>query len=224
MKSVDLTIISIGALSQNLLWQETTPQRPSHATISLIRHDERVILVDPSLPAELLEAKFNERTGKTLADVTDVFCTTLRPVHRRGLNALSHAAWWCSETEIQAYSQHLEELAGSAQRLSSDDEATIAADIQLLRNFRAAPEKFTDQVHLFPLVGASVGSAGLLLTPATKTILIAGDAVPTKGHLLKGQVWSKCTDTEAAMECLSEVLQIADIIIPGHDNIILAVS
>ncbi|MDP7637152.1 MAG: hypothetical protein QF577_06350, partial [Phycisphaerae bacterium] len=86
-----------------LLWGESAHVRTAHATTTLISDGKRRILVDPSLPGQILEARFNERIGGTLADVTDVFCTTLRPVHRRGLDVLRQANWSCHQAELEAY-------------------------------------------------------------------------------------------------------------------------
>jgi glyoxylase-like metal-dependent hydrolase (beta-lactamase superfamily II) len=219
--SVDYTVISIGAMSHNKLWGEAAPVRTSHATSTLVSYGKRLILVDPSLPAPALDARFNERTGKRLADVTDIFCTTLRPVHRRSIESMPHADWWCSETELEGYRNHLEMLHDSASRLSKEDEETIHRDLALVNRFKAAPEKFGPQVQLYPLFGASAGSAGLLVASATTTTIIAGDAAITAGHVLAGQVWQGCFDATAALETLEDLLQVADIIVCGHDNMMV---
>lgn len=218
--AIEYSVISIGTLSRNLLWNESAAVRTPHATTTLVTDGDRKILVDPSLPGNILESRFNERTGAALADITDVFCTTLRPVHRRGLDALTHAKWWCAETEMETYAHHLQELLESAERLDAEQAAAIEADIEIVRKFKAAPDKLTPQIHLYPLAGASIGSAGLLLIEPTCTVVIAGDAVVTAEHFARGQVWQGCADTEAALESLQDVIEIADVIIPGHDNII----
>jgi glyoxylase-like metal-dependent hydrolase (beta-lactamase superfamily II) len=133
---------------------------------------------------------------------------------------LGGANWWCGEAEIEAYARHLQGLLESAERLDVEQAAAIESDIEIVRRFKPAPERFTPQVHLFPLSGASIGSAGLLLVEPTSSVLIAGDAVVTAEHFMLGQVWQGCTDTEQALESLEDVIEIADVIIPGHDNII----
>jgi glyoxylase-like metal-dependent hydrolase (beta-lactamase superfamily II) len=218
--AIEYSVISIGTLSRNRLWDESAAVRAPHATTTLVIDGDRKILVDPSLPGKILEARYNERTGGTLADITDVFCTTLRPIHRRGLDALAHAAWWCGEIEMETYAHHLQELLESAERLDAEQAAAIEADIEIVRKFKPAPEKFTPQIHLYPLTGASIGSSGLLLAEPTNTVLVAGDAVVTAEHFSRGQIWQGCTDTEAALESLQDIIEIADVIIPGHDNII----
>jgi len=217
--SVEFSVVSIGALSRNRLWGEAAPVRTSHATTTAVFVDERLILVDPSLPAAALGPVLNERTGKQLADVTDVFCTTLRPVHRRSIAALAQAAWWVHADELNWYRSNLETLLDSAERLDVSQARDVEADLKLLERFRPAPERFAEQVTVYPLAGASPGSAGLLLTPPTSTVVIAGDAAITAEHLRRGQVWQGCADVEAALRSLSDFLELADVIVPGHDNV-----
>jgi len=45
--------------------------------------------------------------------------------------------------------------------------------------------------------------------------------VATMEHLEQGRVLRGCYDTEQARESLIEAIEIADVIIPGHDNIIV---
>ena len=47
---VSVEIISVGTLSRNRFWNETSAQRPAHATTTLLRSDETSIIVDPALP------------------------------------------------------------------------------------------------------------------------------------------------------------------------------
>ena len=98
----------------------------------------------------------------------------------------------------------------------------LSPQLKLLDRFKPAPEKFTDQVALYPLPGPSIGNSGLLLTAPIHTIIIAGDAALTAEHLLRGQVWEGCSDREQAMESLKDILELADIVIPGHDNVMIS--
>jgi glyoxylase-like metal-dependent hydrolase (beta-lactamase superfamily II) len=216
--SVQYRIISIGAMSRNHLWGEQGAVRPPHATMTLVTEGDRHILVDPSLPDQVLAGRFSERTGARLDMVTDIFCTTLRPVHRFGIEAFPHANWWTSEAELDAFLPALEEAQGSADRLDADAE-DIEAELRVVRRFKPAPDKFGEQIHLYPLAGPSPGSAGLLLTPTTRSILIAGDAAITRDHLEAGQVWQGCVDIEQAMDSFADILEVADIVICGHDNL-----
>jgi glyoxylase-like metal-dependent hydrolase (beta-lactamase superfamily II) len=217
--SLDHTIISIGAMACNLQWQETKPVRTQHATTTLIVDAERRILVDPSLPGEILTARLHERTGLRAEDITDVFCTTLHPSFRRGISAFEQARWFADETELQWYASQLETACETADRLESEDAANVQAELETLQQFKPAPDKFTSAVGIYPLHGATPGCCGLLLTPPTQTLLVAGPAVPTRGYLQAGMIWQDSTDRQAAMDALQDVLEIAEVIVPGFDNI-----
>ena len=52
-----------------------------------------------------------------------------------------------------------------------------------------------------------------------QSTIIAGDAVATAEHFAAGQVFPDCWDINQAKESLMEMYEIADLIIPGHDNI-----
>jgi glyoxylase-like metal-dependent hydrolase (beta-lactamase superfamily II) len=221
--TAQVSVISIGTMACNRLWDESQPVRTSHATTTLVVDGDRRILVDPSLPATALQARFFERTGQGLTWVTDVFCTTLRPVHRRSVEVFGHARWWASAREIQWYSHHVESLLGSAQRLEDEEAAQLRADGELIDRFSEAPESFTPQVGIYPAYGASEGTCGLIVTPPTQTIIVAGDAAITAEHYRTGQVWQGAQDHREALESLQEIMEIADIVIPGHDNLMVGV-
>jgi glyoxylase-like metal-dependent hydrolase (beta-lactamase superfamily II) len=215
---MDFTVISIGTLSKNPLWQERTPLRTSHSTTTLIRAGEAVILVDPSLPGQILEARLFERTGLKPDAVTHIFLTNLKPVHRRGLDLFPKAVRWAAEIEIQAAQQG---LAAAARHVADETEAKsrLAAERQLLAGIDPAPDQLADGVDLFPLPGYTPGQAGLLLKFPARSVMITGDAVPTQGHFEAGQVFQESFDIQQAKESLAEVYEIADVIVPGHDNV-----
>ncbi|MCD4699665.1 MAG: MBL fold metallo-hydrolase [Phycisphaerae bacterium] len=220
--SVEFTVVSIGTLSSNPFWSDGPGVRTAHATTTLVRDGERLILVDPSLPAEALEARLFERTGLKPDSITDIFCTTLRPTHRRGIGVFGEGRWTCDEAELSAYGQHLEGMAESSERLDNEVESALAADMKIVGRFEPAPEKFTPAVNLYPLRGASVGSSGLLLAGPVRTVVVAGDAAITFDHVLSGRVWSGCADAETAIESLTDLIEIADVIVCGHDNYMLS--
>ena len=220
--SVEFRIVSIGTLSSNPFWSEPPGVRTPHATTTLVRDGERLILVDPSLPSPAIEARLFETTGLKPDKITDVFCTTLRPVHRRSILAFRDARWMCYEEELSAYREHLEQLGRSSQQVDEQVEKALELDMKLIKRMEPAPEKLTPNVHLYPLKGPSVGSAGLMLLGALRTAIIAGDAAITEQHVMSGRVWSGSADVELASQSLAEIIEIADIIVCGHDNYILS--
>ena len=97
---------------------------------------------------------------------------------------------------------------------------TVREEIALLRRCEAAPDSLAENIDLFPLPGVTPGLSGLLVAMPQWTIMVASDAVPTIEHLEAGQVLQNCSDIQAAQESLREVVEIADLLIPGRDGLI----
>jgi glyoxylase-like metal-dependent hydrolase (beta-lactamase superfamily II) len=226
---MDVIVVSIGALSKNPLWAERTPVRASHATTTLVRTTAaegdragRALLVDPSLPGQVLAGRLDERAGMKPEAITHIFLMNWRPVHRRGLEAFGRATWWMHEREIEAAREALDAAEEAAARQGPEAERLIEQERALLARVEAAPEELGAGVDLYPLPGYTAGQCGLLISEATSTTIIAGDAVPTAGHFFAGQVFADCFDVKAAKESLVEMYEVADLVVPGHDNLFLA--
>jgi glyoxylase-like metal-dependent hydrolase (beta-lactamase superfamily II) len=221
MASARVDIISIGTLGRNRLWNESQAVRTAHATTSLIRTpDGRHILVDPGLPAVVLKARIGERVGLAPETIDTVFLTNFRPAHRAGLGLFDSVKVLMHENEIDFARRNLDGLIG--QSSSEDhDHSLLEADMKLLDMIRPAPDQLAAAVDLFPLFGYTPGTCGLLVSAPMMTLLIAGDAVPTLDHFLGGQVLPDSDDISAAQESMREVYEIADLIVPGHDNLFL---
>jgi glyoxylase-like metal-dependent hydrolase (beta-lactamase superfamily II) len=199
--SLRLDIVHIGTLSRNVYWGESTAKRTASATMTVVQDAERLILVDPGLPPELIPAVLDHRLGKTVEDIDMVFLTSRRAAHTRGLAAFPDAKWYMFEPEIEEWAADREAVRGILDRL------------------HPAPERLTDRVHIFPTRGPTAGHCSLLIAAATATLMIAGDAVLTRGHFEHGAVFDRSANIEAAKESLAEIVELADVVVPGHDNI-----
>lgn len=225
--AVSYTVVSIGALSRNRFWNEAESKRPAHSTTTLIRDANTTILVDPGLPVPLLAQRLDERTGLTPEQIDVVFLTSFRPVHRRALEAFDKATWLMYELEIEAVREHLNQTTGvmheGPQGMSGveqrDLEGMIRQERSLLDRIRPADDKLTQRVHLFPSAGSTPGAAGLLLTELSRTVIVSGDAVISREYFEAGRVFEQVYDAEAAQSALRDVMEIADVVIPGHDNL-----
>ncbi|MBI1370908.1 MAG: MBL fold metallo-hydrolase [Planctomycetes bacterium] len=214
---MDYRIISIGALSSHPLWNEPPGLRTAHATTTLVRSGDQIILVDPALPAEVLDARLHERSGLKLAQVTDVFLTNFRPAHRRALPGLMHANWFIAEQEREAVGAKLvEQFERDADPAMHE---RLKQEIALLKRCKPAPDSIAPHVDLFPLPGYTPGNCGLLLAFPTATVVFASDAIPTIEHLEQGKILPGAYDLEQANESFKDVIEIADWIVPGHDNV-----
>ncbi len=218
MASIRLDVISIGTLSRNRLWNESQPTRTPHATSTLIRTGKRTILVDPGLPPPALGARLYERTGLPPDAIDTVFLTNFRPAHRAGLSLFAKAKRFIHDIEQQATARQLQQLIDGAPEADLDRKL-LRQELALLESLHAAEDEIAPGVDLFPLFGYSPGMTGLLVAAPAYTALIAGDAVPTQDHFLAGQVLPDSQDIQAAQESMREVYEIADLIVPGHDNL-----
>ena len=220
MASIRIDVISIGTLSRNRLWNESQSSRTPHATTTLIRTGKRAILVDPGLPPQALGARLYERTGLTPDAIDTVFLTNFRPAHRAGVALFPKAKRFIHEREQQATAQQLQQLIDGAPDADLD-RAMLRDELALLESLRPADDTIAPAIDLFPLFGYTPGTCGLIVAAPAYTALIAGDAVPTQDHFLAGQVLPDSQDIQAAQESMREVYEIADLIVPGHDNLFL---
>lgn len=210
-------IVSLGTLSCNPFWGDVGTVRPAHATTTVIRDGDDCILVDPSLPAEILESRLAEQTGLTPDRITAVFLTNFRPVHRRGLALFPDVPWYLSEQERSLLEPQLERVVDSADEGADRECPEVEAELELLRRTSTAPEKLSRHVDLFPSPGVTPGACALLVA-GLRTIIVAGDAVLTGDHLDHGRIYERAVDPERAKSALAEIIEIADIIVPGHGN------
>lgn len=218
---MDVRVVSIGTLAGHPLWDEKSPVRTGHATCSLIRSEDKAILVDPGLPGQVIAARLGERAGIEASEITHVFLTSFKPETSRGLAAFDDATWWIHEPEREGIGVA---LAMEARRASEagDQELgeMLARDVALLRACEVAPDELADGVSLFPLPGVSAGMCGLILSESLGTTVICGDAVATIEHLDQGKVLTPAVDVDQARESFAEAVEIADWLILGRDNLV----
>jgi glyoxylase-like metal-dependent hydrolase (beta-lactamase superfamily II) len=223
---MDLSIISIGALSAHPLRGEKAPVRSGHATTTLIRADKKLILVDPGLPAPALTGRLEERAGIKPSDITHVFLTCFNPEMRRGILAFENAIWWVSENEREQIGlAMIAKLHEAAEEADEPLKKSLELDVAILQRCTPAPDHIADdhgdRVDLFPLPGVTPGLCGLLVVQSRFSTLICGDAIPTIEHLNEGKVLSVVHDVDRARESFAEAVEIADLLIPGRDNLVV---
>ncbi len=194
--------------------------RSGHATTTLISTGSANILVDPSLPVAVMLARLKERSPVAADQITDVFLTTAGLEHRRAIAAFPDARWFVGEAELEAALSDLERRHDEARAGGDDDIAKLLGnELELLGRCKPAPDRRHDGVDLFPLPGVTPGCCGLLLSLPRATVLVCGDAIATHEHLMQGKVLPTCHDVEQAQESFAEAIEIADLLIPGRDNI-----
>ncbi len=215
---VSIDVISIGTLSHNRFWDEKSARRPAHATTTLLREAESTIIVDPALPPDILSQRLDERTGLGPSQIDTVFLTNFRPVHRRGLELFRHATWLMHADEIEAMRCFLEDLCTGAEARGEPVEELVEQELKLLENVQSAPDELTEQIHLFPTPGVTPGAASLLVLDDDRTTVVAGDAIINKEYFAHRQAFEQHSDAAQAVQAVAELVEIADRIIPGHDD------
>lgn len=216
-------VISIGTLASHPLWEEAKDARTGHTTTTLIEAPGATIVVDPGLPAQALGARFAERTAVKPEAVTHVFLTAFTPDHARGANLFRNAAILLGENEREGAAHGLEARADRARETGDRDALELCERLLgIIEATQVAPDRLAPGVDLFPLPGVTPGTCGLILSEPTRTVLVCGDAVPTREHFERGAVLPGCADVDSAMESFREALSIADLIIPGRDEALLS--
>lgn len=198
-------VLSIGTLSKNRFWDEKAPVRQEMATCTLVRCDDIKLVVDPGWPPEVLQAVLYYRAGLTPQDVTHVFVTHIDPAHVVGIALFSKARWMA----------HQEEIVYAKAEMTEDE--TMAA---IIKKLRKAPDKIAPGIEIFPTPGHSPGHCSLMANTAVTTTVIAGDVILTRDYLEHGDLGPTLYNREQAEESFREVIEIADLIVPGHDNIL----
>ncbi len=213
-------IISIGTLAAHPLRNEHDEVRTGHATTTLIQSDEANILVDPSLPAQAMLARLDERTDLKPQQITHIFMTSGDHLHRRALAMFENASWLMHEPERQDQLKLLASQLTEAQDAADQDLVDhLQRELQILEACDAAPDKVVAGVDLYPLPGVTVGTCGLLLPMPRATVVICGDAVATFEHLEQGKILPGCRDIDLAQESFREAIEIGDLLVLGRDNI-----
>lgn len=221
--SLEYRIISIGSLAAHPLWNERGEVRTGHATSSLVRSGDRVMLINPSLPTQAVAAHLNERSGLRPEQITHIYFTSWARDHRRALigPTFEHIPWLIHEPERDAALAAVNEQIGVAEEgEESDLLRLLELDRHMLLRTVVAEQRIAPGVDIFPLPGVTAGTCGLLLNLPVATVLITGDAVATIEHLEQGKVLPNCVNVEQAQESFRDAVEIADAMILGRDNIV----
>ena len=204
MSDIRIDVLAIGTLAKNKYWNEKAPVRQEYSTVTLIRSDDVVLVIDPGWPPAVLKSALFYRSGLEPEAVTHVFLTHFEAAHAAGAVLFDKAKWLVYDEELR-YAE--------AELAANDSGRAILARLQ------PAPEKFAPGVDIFPTFGHTPGHASVLVYTAMQTTIVAGDAVLTRDHFEHGDLGEKPWDLEKAKASFQDVLEIADIIVPGHDNI-----
>lgn len=208
MPDIRWHILTIGHLSRNKFWGESDDQayRTPLCTSTLILIEDRAIVVDPSCEAADMVRVLNQRTGLIPGDVDTVFLTHFHGDHRVGLSAFPNARWCMAASDLHRCVS--EAVAGSI-------------DQEMLIRFEPVANDLAPGIGLLPTPGHVSAHTSPVFTSEGLRVVVAGDAVMTRDFFWARDVYFNTTDRAAAVQSIDAVAELADIVIPGHDNYFL---
>jgi N-acyl homoserine lactone hydrolase len=72
--------------------------------------------------------------------------------------------------------------------------------------------------HTLDSISVLVEASEMIMGTNARVIVIAGDALPTLNNFLKGVPPALHVDRSLAVSSMSRIIEIADIVVPGHDK------
>jgi N-acyl homoserine lactone hydrolase len=102
-------------------------------------------------------------------------------------------------------------LFSQAVRRSPGEGETITSGVFAI----ATPGHTLDSISV---VVVAVEASEAIMGTSAKVIVIAGDALPTLNNFLKGVPPALHVDRSLAVSSMSRIIEIADIVVPGHDR------
>ncbi len=201
----DWTVIVVGHLRYNPYFGESAdaPPRgdPSTCTSTMIRGDGYVLIVDPTLRVRSEDYYFdiNRRTGLRPNDITHVFATHDHMDHHAGFGYFPRAHW----------------LAASSVAVKLKDSKFIDGS-----RVKGVEGEFLPGVFAVPLPGHTDSTHGVAFVHAGKKVVVAGDGVMTRDHFRENTTMFQ-QDAALAARTIASLKESADLVVPGHDNVIV---
>ncbi len=197
-------IINIGTLSQNKFWGEKARMREDiSATCTLLDVGECRLLVDPSPRRELLERLLFNRAGLRPDAIDAVYVTHWHGDHLFGLRLFEHATWLMAEAGIAEW----RECAPEYRHLSD--------------RFQPAEQALPEGIELFAAPGHTLTLAALKTETPWGSLIITGDGVMNREYFAAEEGYHNSIDFELAAATIRSIKAAADLVIPGHDNVLL---
>jgi glyoxylase-like metal-dependent hydrolase (beta-lactamase superfamily II) len=195
-------ILTIGWLPRNKFWGETE-NRLYHdfvCTSTLIRGKINVV-VDPSMPPEQMAKVLYDRSGLRPDAIDAVFITHAHGDHFTGIEVFERADWFMNKIEIG----HMKIREDSRSR-------------ELASRFLPVAKGVMEDIEPILLPGHTEGITGLFFDSIDGKVMVCGDIVMSRDFFNHREGYYNAVDQEKSRESILTISEIADIVIPGHDN------
>jgi glyoxylase-like metal-dependent hydrolase (beta-lactamase superfamily II) len=231
LKTLDVMwdVLVFGHLFWNRYFGETqeNPPRgiPSTCSSTLIRGKDGngkpyCLIVDPTTRRSPQEFYFdlNRRTGLRPEDVTHCFTSHHHFDHWHALRYFPNALWLTGPQNKVL----IEEAVKQAKDSNKDPGDGQSPEIDVDRITEVSAE-FLSGVWTLPLPGHTKELHGIAFLSGGKKILAASDAVMTANHFRDRatEFQSDKTMLSLAAETIQNISESFDIVIPGHDNLVI---
>ena len=198
-------VLTIGHFSRNRFWGEsdTEAYRDALCTCTLIKGENNIV-VDPSETPEQMARTLYNRSGLRPEAVNTVFLTHAHGDHFAGLECFENAEWIMSGADL------------ALMRRSADER-----ERRLATRIAEAKPGFSEGIALVELPGHTMGTTGLLLETQDGKVCVCGDSIMTRDFFKARLGYYNSVDFTLSSASIQKVAQLADIVVPGHDNYFL---
>jgi glyoxylase-like metal-dependent hydrolase (beta-lactamase superfamily II) len=195
-------VVTIGNLSRNRYWGESDARgvRSAICTCTVVQGEGFRLIVDPSLSsADEMAKELDRRTGLKLRDLTAAFVTHDHGDHWFGLAHFPEAQWLAAP----------------------DVAAALNQTRKLPKPVEAITGRLFDALEIMPTPGHTLSHRSLRFDCDGLSVVIAGDAVPTRDFWRERRGYYNCVDFELSAKTMDTIAGLADLVVPGHDNYFL---
>jgi len=181
----------------------TKSYRGAVCTSTFISGNGAAVLVDPPFEAARLAEVLHARTGKTLAEITHVYITHGHGDHFMALDCFPNASIYAAPDEIKKVIENCEQRDGFTPGIIP------------------AKDGFIPGISVIHIPGHTMGICGLLFDAAEGKVAVVGDAIMTRDFFAAREGYHNSVDFTASTRSIELIADIADIVVPGHDNYFL---
>ena len=205
-----LDILAIGSL----VYDENNELREAHSTSTLIRTDDRLIVVDTSSrymrPA--IKTSFKQ-IGVFMKDVDTVVLTHHHGDHVSNYDLFPNAKVIMHSSRGERSIKSTADEDNYTKGINKSDELDPFKVAELIDS---AKEEIAPGVTLVYTPGHTWNSMSVFVKGSGRNYVIAGDAIPTEDNLRKNLPPRINISKDVALESMKKIKDFADVIVPGH--------